>query len=245
MTFTSGDPKIYGNQYLVPLLGGSGGGGSTTYPSGGGGGGGAILIGASQLIELDGSIYAAGGYGATEPGYYATYGGGGSGGSVRLVSSRLSGSGYVNTSGGYGPDNYLGGLGRTRLDVLDNTFGGRIDGVLSQGFQPIIVPSAGQGAQLTVASVGGVPVSASPTGATATPDSVLSAQQNNPIAVVVNCSNMPLNTAITVSLKPANGSALSAVGYNNTGTQASSTATVSLNMPRGGGLIYATAATGH
>ena len=127
--------------------------------------------------------------------------------------------------------------------MLDNTFGGRIDGVLSQGFQPIIVPNSGQGAQLTVASVGGIPVSASPTGATATPDAVLSAQQNNPIAVVVNCSNMPLNTAITVSLKPGNGSPLSAVGYNTTGTQASSTATILLNIPRGGGLIYATAAT--
>jgi hypothetical protein len=45
-------------------------------------------------------------------------------------------------------------------------------------------------------------------------------------------------------VKPVNGSPVSAVGYN-AGTLASSTATVSLNMPRGGGLIYATAATGN
>jgi hypothetical protein len=120
-----------------------------------------------------------------------------------------------------------------------------MSGVFSQGFQPIIIPSAGQLPQLTVTSVGGVPVSPSPTGVLATPDAVLSAQQNNPIPIVVQCSSLPLNTPITVSVKPANGSAISAVGYNNTGTQASSTATVSLNMPRGGGLIYATAATGH
>jgi len=45
-----------------------------------------------------------------------------------------------------------------------------------------------------------------------------------------------------VSVKPANGAAVSATGYNTTGTQASSTATISIVMPRGGGLIYATAA---
>jgi hypothetical protein len=78
-----------------------------------------------------------------------------------------------------------------------------------------------------------------------TPDAVLSAQQNNPIPIVVSCANLPLNTLITVSVKPMNGSPVSAVGYNSTGTLVSSTATVPLNMPRGGGLIYATAATSH
>ena len=97
--------------------------------------------------------------------------------------------------------------------------------------------------QLTVTSVGGVPVSASPTGALSTPDAVLSAQQNNPIPVVVSCANLPLNTQITVSVKPANSAAVSATGYNTTGTLSSSTATISIVIPRGGGLIYATAAT--
>ena len=109
----------------------------------------------------------------------------------------------------------------------------------------MIVPTPGQGAQLTVTSVGGVPVSASPSGQLSTPDAVLSAQQNNPIPVVVHCSNIPLNTQITVSVKPANGAAVSATGLNTVGTSASSTATVLLIMPRGGGLIYATAAIGN
>ncbi len=85
-------------------------------------------------------------------------------------------------------------------------------------------------------------MSASPTGALSTPDAVLSAQQNNPIPVVVSCANLPLNTQITVSVKPANGAAVTATGYNTTGTLSSSTATISIVMPRGGGLIYATAA---
>jgi len=134
-------------------------------------------------------------------------------------------------------------LGRVRFDAYQNDFAGGITGVFSQGSQFIIIPTAGQGAQLTVTSIGGVPVSPSPTGALSTPDAVLSAQQNNPITIVVRCSNVPLNTQITVSVKPANGAAVSATGLNSTGTLSSSTATILVNMPRGGGLIYATATT--
>lgn len=107
------------------------------------------------------------------------------------------------------------------------------------------MPVAGQGVQLNVVSVGGVLVTANPTGQLVTPDAVVSAQQANPISIVVHCTNLPLNTQITVSVKPANGATVSAIGFNNTGTLASSTATVSINMPRGGGIIYATAATGN
>ena len=78
----------------------------------------------------------------------------------------------------------------------------------------------------------------------ANPDVIVSAQQVNPIPVVVNCANIPLNSEITLKVQPANGAAVSAVGLNNAGTLAASTATVAVNMPRGGGIIYATAVTG-
>jgi hypothetical protein len=87
-----------------------------------------------------------------------------------------------------------------------------------------------------------VAVSAAPTGQLATPDAVLAAQQGNPVPVVVSCANLPLNTPITVTVKPATGAAVSAIGSNSVGTVAASTATVNIVMPRGGGLIYATAA---
>ena len=87
-------------------------------------------------------------------------------------------------------------------------------------------------------------VSASPTGIVTTPDAVISAQQSNPIAIAVQCTAIPLGTQITVTVTPVNGPPISATGYNNTGTQASSTATVSITMPRGGGFISASAATG-
>lgn len=222
----------YGNTFLIPLLGGSGGGGgnpSIYYAGGGGGGGGgAILIAASSSININGQIIASGGGPGNDAGW-------GSGGAVRLVASQISGNGGISTT----PNN----PGRIRFDTYDNEFSGGVSGQFTSGSQFIIIPTSGQLPQLTVTSVGGVPVSASPTGVLSTPDAVLSAQQNNPIPIVVNCVNVPLNSQITVSVKPASGAAVSATGLNNTGTLSSSTATISIVIPRGGGLIYATAAT--
>jgi hypothetical protein len=246
--------NIYGNIFLLPLIGGSGGGGSSVTiesggqgGSGGGGGGGAILIAASGFIRLDGGILANGGGSNND----ARGGGGGSGGAVRLVATSLQGTGGISCVGGYsftyynGPESSVAGNGRIRFDTLVNNYAGGVNGAFSLGFQPITTPVAGQGVQLSIASVAGAAVSATPNGQLVSPDAIISGQQANPIPIVVNCANLPLNTLITVTVKPANGASVSAVGYNTTGTLASSTATVSLTMPRGGGLIYATAATGN
>jgi hypothetical protein len=231
---------IYGNVFLIPLIGGSGGGGGGSS-SGGYGGGGAILIAASGYVEIDGVISSVSSYTFfyDEPTSYII-GGSGSGGAVRVVASKIIGSGQITTV----PANWaVGGSGRVRFDTYENDFGGSISAVFTQGSQFIIIPTSGQLPQLTVTSVGGVSVSASPTGVLSTPDAVLSAQQNNPIPIIVSCANLPLNSLITVSITPASGSPVSATGLNNTGTLSSSTATISIVMPRGGGLIYATAAT--
>ena len=234
----SGD--TYGTSFLLPLMGGSGGGGGGSR--GGGGGGGAIMIVANSSIRIDGTIYAKGGRGINS--------GGGSGGGVRLVSPQVSGGGQINTLGGitcYSSCQFINnaGLGRIRFDSFDIQYSGALQGAFTQGFQPIIIPAAGQGIQLSVMSVGGVAVSANPSGVLLTPDAIVSGQQQNPISIVVHCTNLPLNTPITVTVRPANSASVSALGYNTTGTLTSSTVTVSLNMPRGGGIIYATAATGN
>ncbi len=229
-------PNPYGNIFLIPLLGGSGGAG-VANSVGGGGGGGAILIAASNMVNIAGAIYANGGSGKL--GVWGSGGSGsGSGGAIRIVASRIIGSGNVLTTAAQ-----YSGEGRVRFDAYDVPFAGNIGGNFTQGSQFVITPSVGQIPQLTVASVGGVVISASPTGALFTPDANLSAQQNNPIPIVVNCANLPLNSQITVSVKPANGAMVSATGYNTTGTLATSTATISIVIPRGGGLIYATATT--
>ena len=252
---------VYGSVFEVPLVGGSGGSGGRDF--GGGGGGGAILIAASGTVTVSGSILAkggSGGYWYYVPGY-GSYccgtAGAGSGGAIRLVATGICGSGTLDTSGGqayygeystgYSSVNYFdnAGSGRIRLDGLSITFNGPTTGVITTGFQPIIVPLSNQIASLSVSSIGAVAVSANPSGILVTPDAIISGQQPNPMPIVVQCSNLPLNTPITVTVKPANGSSISAVGYNNTGTLASSTATILLNMPRGGGIIYATTAMGN
>jgi hypothetical protein len=228
--------SIYGNNFLIPLLGGSGGGGSVNGYAGGGGGGG-ILIAASNpgSIQLNGRINAVGSPN-NNTGVSA-----GSGGAVRLVATTISGTGsiYTHSNGG-------GGNGRVRFDSYFNNFTGNLNGaVFSQGLQFVVIPAAGSGTQLTIASVAGVPVSASPTGLVTTPDAVISALQSNPVSVVVQCSNIPLSTAITVTVTTVSGTTVSAVGYNNSGSLGSSTASISITVPRGGGYISASAATGN
>ena len=246
---------VYGNQFCLPLLGGSGGSGGRDV--GGGGGGGALLIATSGTLSISGSITARGGRGYYDiPGWGSGgFGGAGSGGAIRLVATTISGSGTLDAGGGsalydiwsdypYGAGFSFNtaGSGRIRLDGLNIIFNGPTTGAKTSGFQPIIIPTTNQIANVVIQSIGGVVVSASPTGVLTTPDAIISAQQSNPVPVVVRCSNLPLNTLVTVTVKPANGAAVSAVGYNNTGTLASSTATISITMPRGGGIIYATAA---
>ncbi len=240
----------YGSEFLLPLFGGSGGGGGSRW--GGGGGGGALLIAAND-ITIGGSVNTRGGDG-NDPGWNSA-GGAGSGGGLRLVCNTLRGTGTLSTQGGafYCPAapggggglSGSGGRGRVRIDCLDYQFGGSFLGCeLSRGFQPIVFLAPGQGVQLDIATVAGVTVPANPSGVLVNPDVIVSAQQANPLPVVVHCSNIPLNTEVTVEVHPANGTVVRAVGLNNVGTQESSTATVSVSMPRGGGIIFAKAVTG-
>lgn len=127
---------------------------------------------------------------------------------------------------------------------MQSTFSESLSGAISQGFQPIILPAAGQGIQLSIASIAGNAISSNPSGVLVNPDVIIPAQQANPIPIVVNCINIPLNTEISVIVHPANGPDVQAVAMNNAGTLAASTATVSLNMPRGGGIIYAKCVSG-
>ncbi len=250
--FPAGD--LCGNIFLMPLIGGSGGSGGCNNPdggayggSGGGGGGGAIVIASSSLIEVNGTLRSIGG-GSTND---FRGGGGGSGGGVRLIASLVNGGGTINCAGGsmfaFLYPSGIGssaGQGRVRIDALQNNFSGSITGQYTQGFQPIIIPASGQDVQLGIQSIGGVSVAASPSGVLANPDVILPAQQTNPMNVVVNCSNLPMNTTITVTVRPANGADIVATGTNGSGTQTASTATIPVTMPRGGGIVYAKCVSG-
>jgi len=104
----------YGNEQIVPLIGGSGGGYSGYSVSGGGGG--AILIASSGTISINGSVHANGG---------AYLGVGGAGGAIRLISGQLTGNGAISAGGPY--------PGRIRLEAT-NTAG------LNIGLNPSVNP---------------------------------------------------------------------------------------------------------
>ena len=225
--------SAYGNIFLLPLTGGSGGGGGCLEPlpnGGGGGGGGAICIAVSGTLNLSGVIYSHGGQGI--------YTGGGSGGAIRLVASTIMGQGSIETYGSGG------GNGRVRIDAIANNFVGNISSAAyTQGYQPIILP-AGQQPHLSIVSVAGLPAPSNPTGSAATPDVVIAGQVANPMPVVVQCSNLALNTTITLRISPQTAPEIYVTAVNSSGTQASSTATFYVNMPHGGGLMYAQCVTG-
>jgi hypothetical protein len=253
----------YGNIYGIPLLGGSGGSGGPNY--GGGGGGGAILVAVSGTLSLQ----APGGINASGGNAFYTYrdgngnwweagtGGAGSGGTIRIVASTLTGNGILDTRGGsaqfgvhcgfYSCFSYNNGAGdgRIRLEALSDAFTGATYGSTTRGFTGIILPATNTEPRVAIVSVAGQPVSSNPTGMLNTPDAFISSQQSNPIPVVVACANVPLNSDVIVEVKPASGTYVSAIGQNTSGTLAMSTATVLLNMPRGGGTIQAKVASGN
>lgn len=106
-------PAPYGNQSLIPLIGGSGGGGYA-YVSGGAGGG-AFLLASQNTISINGMLHSNGGTGHAGDNYKT---GGGSGGGIRLVAETLSGKGTINALAGAGFRS--GGLGRIRLERVTN-----------------------------------------------------------------------------------------------------------------------------
>lgn len=240
-------PAIYGNRYALPLLGGSGGGGGGGL--GGGGGGGALLIAASEIV-VDGAIRADGGNGISSGGFGNTSGAG-SGGAVRLIATKISGRGTLSAAGGsFFASTYWGsyvngsaGNGWVRIDCLDPQFGGSMSGEASLGFQPIILPAAGQGAQIAIESVAGLNIGTA-SGSQAIPDVVIPANQSNLVAIVVRCHGVPVNSEIIIEIRPTNSSATRIVALNGVGNLDSSTATATVQLPRGGGIIFARAVVG-
>lgn len=241
---------VYGNEYLMPLFGGSGGGAAlmeTSHVGPGGGGGGAILIATAGRIRLNGSLMARGGYGfftnwSGEGSVTSLMGGGGSGGGIRLVAGQLVGSGTCDAHGQQIGDDLWCGNGRVRFDTYVNDFAGTVHGVFSSGSQFVLGAWQADSQQLKIYSVGGVSVCNPPRGTLYTPDVFVPAMQSNPVPVIVLCSNVPISSAVSVTLTPANGAPLTAVG-TNTGTVDASYATVLLNMPRGGGFLSAVVTT--
>ena len=227
----------YGNQTLSPLIGGSGGGGGGIYQRNGGGGGGAILIASSSLVNITGSITADGGSGCN----YSVYsGGGGSGGAIRLVANTISGNGSITAKSGYADWGGAGGVGRIRLETYSNNRTAGTDPPYTYGLPTSVFPASAP--SLSIISVAGTAVPASPTGAYNQPDMLLPDTTVNPVAVGVSASNIPVGTTVKVWVIPQYGSATS-VDAILSGTDQASTATANMNLSTAYSNVVAAEAT--
>lgn len=224
----SGGPA-YGNARIVPLIGGSGGGGSASYSDGssygGGGGGGAILIASSGTIAVTGSITANGGSTSGNPLY--GYAGGGSGGGIRLIANIIAGNGTINAKGGNPSVPNRGGYGRIRIEAYTNSRTAGTDPPYSYGLPSSVFVS--NMPSLSITSIAGANVPASPTGSYAQPDIMLPSTTTNPVAVNVSASNIPVGTSVKVRAVPQYGSETTGTSTLS-GTVQSSTASVNVNI---------------
>lgn len=182
--------RSYGNEFILPLIGGSGGGGGTG--AAGGAGGGALLIASSIAITLNGEIHADGGRGGISGGI-ALGGGGGSGGAIRLLAPTITGAGIVTATGGAAGSDWggSGANGRIRFETFNSSF----TGTMSPPFpfrRPygVFVPTA-LSPQLEVVSVNGISI-VNPA-ASFTPADV-QINTTNPVPVVIRARNIPLQT---------------------------------------------------
>jgi hypothetical protein len=226
---------------LTPLAGGSGGGGGGAYDTqcgfrgaggGGGGGGGAVLVAASGQILHEGVILVYGGIGgfgcqSFSIGQFRT-GGSGSGGSIRFAAPTISGGGSISV-----------GNGIVRLEGNTSAYTGAIDtirGTILGAPQPA-VPAAAPALRIT--SVGGIAVGATPSGSVSTPDVTFATAPTAPVAIELAASNIPTGTLVNVRANPVIGSATAAASSALSGSNESSTASASLTIPTGAGVITA------
>jgi hypothetical protein len=220
-------------------VGGSGGGGSDVQSSeiigaGGGGGGGAILIASSTSINITGSILANGG---TEGTPISVLAGAGSGGSIHLIAPSINGSGTVNAVGGNGSTTAPNGAIRIEAGTYTNGLG--LSTPYTVASTPnLYLPNASPGT-ITVVSVGGVSLPATPTGSFVTPDASINSTPAVP--VVINGTNIPVGTVLTLQFFSDSGTDFTVQAPALAGTLAQSTTTVQVTFPAGFTRGYVTA----
>lgn len=235
----------YGSSALLPLIGGSGGGGASSGDafsgSGGGGGGGALLIASSGTVTIAGSITADGGSsGDSNGGQAGGSGGGGAGGAIRIIATTIEGDGPVSATGGIAGSAF-GGLQNDGRSAGGDGSAGRIrfesetftrTASTSPAFafsQPDEIFLAGMPA-LVITSVAGVTAPAVPSGSS---DIVLPEATPNPVTVDFATSGVPLGNTVTLRVIPARGETITAISGAISGTEASATASATVNLPDG------------
>jgi hypothetical protein len=239
----------YGNDYLLPLLGGSGGGGGVGFTAyrgtGGGGGGGAILIAASGTINVVGSISANGGGSGSAGGTNSgSTGGGGSGGAIRLVATAITGNGTISATGGTAGDSTWqywlrggnGAAGRIRLEA--EQFSRTATTTPPYTFAPPGPLALDGPPRLRITRVGTADAPAQPTGAA---DILLPATLANPVTVQFETSNVPVGTTtVKLTVTPHNAAPITVESAPLVGDATLATGSVSVTLPPGPSVLIAT-----
>lgn len=194
-----GDGTLYGNDRILPLIGGSGGAATRgNYSWSGGGGAGAILIAAQRKIDIAGAngIFAIGG---TGPSAY----GAGSGGAISLVGGTIGGTGRLLAySGG------RGGTGRIRIEANEITFNGMSDPTYTHNREAFEIAELWPGDSspvIRVSKVAGKSVPDDPRGQLDFPKADITLREKESIKVELDARNVPSDWIVTVRVVAKNG----------------------------------------
>lgn len=233
---------VYGNPFLIPLVGGSGGAGGSFAPSvpgnrfgaGGGSGGGAILIASSSSMNIHGgTIRANGGVGTCNSGEGTApqSSGGGSGGAIRLMAVNISGSTTILANGGTSCNGGgVGSKGRIRLEAFNLSLTGAISPSPATAPPGLVFPPA-SAPVIRIVSIGGTAVPASPTGSFVMPDVTL--DNATTVTIQLEGSKVPVGTIVKVTLTPETGPIQTVDSTPLAGTFESSIATATVTLPHG------------
>ncbi len=225
---------LYGNDELIPLVGGSGGAGCNGFQSdnmtltgggAGGAGGGAICIACGGTVAINGTVTARGGRGG---GYLSLnvfyFGGGcGSGGAVRILADKLTGNGQIlvdsdeatiaSLTEEYGyilsiRNRAIGGAGRIRLDSNNITLCNR--NFSSWNVQPSLGNSDSAvlwaDAKITMLTLGDVELPADPKYRQSGQNECVSFATAGERELVFRTENIPTNANVVVKVTPRQSS---------------------------------------
>jgi hypothetical protein len=247
--FLAWDTPLYGNPFLVPLLGGSGGAGSPRNNSvsdrldtvmSGGAGGGAILIASDMSIQVDGAILALGGdlpNGREGGGFTQAYlSGSGSGGAIRLIAPEISGAGRI--AAGRDPLDFTltpGGHGRVRLESGSDNFSGVLFGVVRRvsllPTTPLGLPGTVPHPTLRLTAMNGAPLPARPAALFSAADVEIDTAE--PVTLGIEARHVPPGTIVRVLLLNETSYVATVDSGPLVGTLELSTASITVNVDQG------------
>ena len=222
---------VYGNRYLLPLVGGSGGGGvrerNGIPGAGGGAGGGVILIASTVSVTLGGTINVVGGNGIT----------GGAGGGVRILSPIFGGSGTINAAGGRGAHPLHGGLGRIRVETTRREFTGTLSGtggIVTLPPNPVVI--SGPRPRVRISRIDGVTVSQAPTGSFEVPDVAIDSL--DPVTVEIHTQQIPPGSIVQLLLITEDSNDVTVETQPIEGTLAQGTGTAQVTFEPGFSTVF-------